>query len=280
MVCKELRKGQSINVGTDKTLARIGALLARAEGTDSAHEADACVSRAQALATLHSIDLAVARAHTRERTTRTAPQQKTVAIGHAGRRGLKTFVDLFWVVAGANNVKIDIASNYTCVYTFGYPEDLAITELLYTHLVTQMVTACQAYLASGDYKPELVDDCDHDTHRPPRRVSKISARLEFHAAFIARIKTRLTAARQAATATVTAARRAGGAELVLYGKQLEVDDYYARTSQAKGRRYRGHQTGVQSQRSRAAGDRAATTAHLHVPTELAGATAALPGKRS
>lgn len=264
-------------MSTDKAIARIGALLARAEGTDNTHEADACLSRAQTLATLHSIDLAVARARADRRQARSQMQQKTIVIGEAGRRGLRTFIDLFWVIARANNVRVDMASNNTCVYTYGYPEDLALTELLYTHLVTQMVTACQTYLDRGDYLTERPAE-DPATGRPQRRVSKISARLEFHAAFNARIRTRLNAARAAATQSAGAAPAGdGGAQLVLAGKELEVDDFYIRNSPAKGRRYRGHKSGVQSQRSRAAGDRAATTAQLHAPTELAGTPAALPG---
>ena len=40
---------------------RIDALLAKAESTDSTHEADALVAKAQQLATLHAVDLATAR---------------------------------------------------------------------------------------------------------------------------------------------------------------------------------------------------------------------------
>ena len=59
-------------MSTDKTMARIGALLLRAEGTDNRHEADACITRAQTLATLNSIDIAVARAHAVQRRSSVA----------------------------------------------------------------------------------------------------------------------------------------------------------------------------------------------------------------
>ncbi|OKH83595.1 hypothetical protein EB73_04390 [Mycobacterium sp. SWH-M3] len=261
-------------MGTDKTMARIGALLLRAEGTDNPHEADACITRAQTLATLNSIDIALARAHAVERRSSAGPQQKSVEIGAAGRRGLRTFVDLFLVVARANNVKIDIARNFTTVYTFGYPEDLDVTELLYSSLVTQMVTACQTYLASGDYTREIIDR----QSGAPAPVSKITARLEFHTAFTARIRLRLKDARQAAAAASipsdTGQVRTG--TLVLASKELEVHDFYTQHSHAKGRRYRGHQSTTRSDRSRAAGDQAARSAVLHPAPELRCGAPALP----
>jgi hypothetical protein len=266
-------------MSSDKAISRIAALLVRAEGTDNPHEADACVTRAQKLATLHSIDLAVARAHAAQRSTPTGPQQTTIAIGTAGRRGLRTFVDLFLVIARANNVKIDIARNFTSVYAYGYPEDLATTELLYTHLVTQMVTSCQQYLATGEYKSDVVARATGPDSPPaPRRVSKTSARLEFQAAFTARIHARLKAARRAAAAKTETP--SGSGEIVLAGKQLEIEDYYTRHSTAKGSSYRGHEAGVRSDRSRAAGDRAAASAQLQAPAELAGAAGELEGSGS
>lgn len=266
----------------DKTMARIGALLLRAEGTDNHHEADACITRAQTLATLNSIDIALARAHAVQRRSSAGPQQKSVEIGAAGRRGLRTFVDLFLVVARANNVKIDIARNFTTVYTFGYPEDLDVTELLYTSLVTQMVASCQTYLASGDYHRELAE------HGPQpvasTRVSKITARLEFHSAFTSRIRLRLNEARQSAAATTSSAHTTDqgcSGALVLATKQLEVQDFYAQHSRAKGRRYRGHKSSTRSERSRAAGDQAALSAVLHPTAKLPSAALALvPGELS
>jgi hypothetical protein len=279
-------KGAEMN--TDKAIARIGALLLRAEHTNYPHEAEACITRAQTLATLNSIDLAVARARASQLGRQVAPLQKTVTIGTARQRGLRTFVDLFLVIARANDVKIDIARNFTEVYVFGYAEDIAVTEALYTRLVTDMVTTCENYLATGDYKHETTARANPSdvTGGPYTSVSKVSARLEFHCAFTARIKVRLNAARRdaqaaaAADATrVQAARPAGGNSLVLAGKQLQVQDFYTANSIAKGRRYRGHRSSSPSPRGRAAGDRAGQNAQLDNPTELAGPPAALTGSR-
>ena len=71
-------------------LARIGALLRQAEGTDNPHEAEAFMTAAQRLATATSIDLAVARSHSATRTAAQVPSMRTITIGEPGSRGLRT----------------------------------------------------------------------------------------------------------------------------------------------------------------------------------------------
>src|SRR6201996_7786023 len=104
----------------DKMLARIAALLRQAEGTDNAHEADAFMTAAQRLGTAASIDLHVARSHAANRSAAQAPTQRTITIGSAGTRGLRTYVQLFVVIAHANDVRCDVASNSTFLYTYGF----------------------------------------------------------------------------------------------------------------------------------------------------------------
>ena len=89
----------AIAMTDDKMLARIAALLRQAENTDNAHEAEAFMAAAQRLATTTSIDLAVARAHAATRTPAQAPVQRTITIGEAGTKGLRTYVQLFVVIA-------------------------------------------------------------------------------------------------------------------------------------------------------------------------------------
>ena len=155
----------------DKMLARIAALLRQAEGTDNPHEADAFMSAAQRLATVTSIDLAVARSHAANRSAAQAPTQRTITIGSAGTRGLRTYVQLFVVIAAANDVRCDVATNSTFVYAYGFAEDIDASHALYASLVVQMVRASDAYLASG-------------AHRP---TPTITARLNFQLAFGARV---------------------------------------------------------------------------------------------
>ena len=148
----------------DKMLARIAALLRQAEGTDNAHEAEAFMAAAQRLATATSIDLAVARSHADERTKAQTPVQRTITIGNAGTRGLRTYVQLFVVIADANDVKCDIASNSTFVYAYGFAEDIDASHALYASLVMQMVRASEAYIASG---AAPADPDDHRAHQLP-----------------------------------------------------------------------------------------------------------------
>ena len=159
----------------DKMLARIAALLRQAEGTDNPHEADAFMAAAQRLATATSIDLAVARSHSDKRTKAQMPVQRTITIGNAGARGLRTYVQLFVVIAQANDVKCDVASNSTFVYAYGFAEDIDASHALYASLVMQMVKASESYLASG-------------AHRP---TPTITARINFQLAFGSRVGKRL-----------------------------------------------------------------------------------------
>ena len=97
-------------ISDDKMLARIAALLRQAEGTDNAHEAEAFMSAAQRLATATSIDLAVARSHADKRTPAQTPVQRTITIGTAGSKGLRTYVQLFVVVPAATSERLSTTS--------------------------------------------------------------------------------------------------------------------------------------------------------------------------
>ena len=244
----------------DKFLARIAALLRQAEGTDNPHEADAFMSAAQRLATATSIDLAVARSHSEERTKAQMPVQRTITIGSAGARGLRTYVQLFTVIAHANDVKCDVASNSTFVYAYGFPEDIDSSHALYASLVTQMVKASQTYISSG-------------AHRP---TPTITARLNFQLAFGARIGQRLAQAREDARRDATNGRNSQpGTAIALRDKDLELKDFYRETSQARGTWRATSATAGYSSAARRAGDRAGRNARLGPSTELAGARASL-----
>jgi hypothetical protein len=244
----------------DKMLAKIAALLRQAEGTDNPHEAEAFMAAAQRLATATSIDLAVARSHSEKRTKAQAPVQRTITIGNAGTKGLRTYVQLFVVIAHANDVKCDIASNSTFVYAYGFPEDIDTSHALYASLVMQMVKASEAYIASG-------------AHRP---TPTITARINFQLAFGARIGKRLAEAREQARqeATTSETGRPGTA-IALRNKDLELKDFYRQTSEARGTWRATSATAGYSSAARRAGDRAGRQARLGPAEELSGARAAL-----
>ena len=244
----------------DKMLARIAALLRQAEGTDNAHEAEAFMAAAQRLATATSIDLAVARAHTPQRSAAQAPVQRTISIGPAGTRGLRTYVQLFVVIAGANDVRCDVASNSTFVYAYGFAEDIDASHALYAGLVVQMVRASDAYIGSG-------------AHRP---TPTITARLNFQLAFGARVGQRLAEARDQARSAATADPvRSPGTAVALRDKELELTDYYRRASRARGRWQASSASAGYSSAARRAGDRAGRRARLGASAELSSARGAL-----
>jgi hypothetical protein len=244
----------------DKMLARIAALLRQAEGTDNAHEADAFMAAAQRLATAASIDLAVARSHAANRSAAQTPTQRTVTIGTAGTKGLRTYVQLFVVIAAANDVRCDVATNSTFLYAYGFAEDIDATHALYVSLVVQMVRASDSYLGSG-------------AHRP---TPTITARLNFQLAFGARVGQRLVEARDEARRDATNDRgRSPGTAIALRDKEVELRDYYRTASKARGTWQASRASAGYSSAARRAGDRAGRRARLGNSPELPGARTAL-----
>jgi hypothetical protein len=244
----------------DKMLARIAALLRQAEGTDNTHEAEAFMAAAQRLATATSIDLAVARSHAATRTKAQAPVQRTITIGAAGTKGLRTYVQLFAVIAGANDVRVDVASNSAFVYAYGFAEDIDASHALYASLVMQMVRASETYIASG-------------AHRP---TPTITARLNFQLAFGARIGQRLVKARDEAQREAQDERRGRpGTAIALRDKEIELRDFYGTQSKARGTWYASRASAGYSSAARRAGDRAGRRARLGNSPEFAGARGAL-----
>jgi hypothetical protein len=244
----------------DKMLARIAALLRQAEGTDNTHEADAFMAAAQRLATATSIDLAVARSHSSNRTKAQMPVQRTITIGNAGARGLRTYVQLFTVIAMANDVKCDVASNSTFVYAYGFGEDIDASHALYASLVMQMVRASEAYIASG-------------AHRP---TPTITARINFQLAFGARVGKRLSEARDDAQRQATRLWRSKpGTAIALRNKDIELKDFYRQASPARGTWRATSATAGYSSAARRAGDRAGRKARLGGSAELGGKRSAL-----
>jgi hypothetical protein len=244
----------------DKMLARIAALLRQAEGTDNSHEADAFMTAAQRLATAASIDLAVARSHSANRSAAQTPIQRTITIGNAGARGLRTYAQLFVLIAMANDVRCDIARDSTFLYAYGFTEDIDATHALYASLVVQMVKASDAYLATG-------------AHRP---TPTITARLNFQLAFGARVGQRLAEAREQERQEVAKDRgRAPGTAIALRDKEVELRDFYSGASKARGTWQAHRASAGYSSAARHAGDRAGRRARLGDSPELPGARSAL-----
>lgn len=266
---------------SDKTLTRIGALLRQAESTDNPHEGEAFMAAAQRLATSSAIDLAVARAHTASTQRRTTPIQRLITIGEFGKRGLRTYAQLFLAITSANDVQCDIAQTSTVVYAYGFASDIDVCEALYASLLLQMVRDCDGYIRSGEYKNETVLRTVVE-QRGSRRVrtqvrkpvAAVTARLNFQIAYAARIRSRLSEAKAESVTAAIAGAAAASAEptataLVLRNKEIELKDFYTSHSQARGT-WRGGARAKTSHSSHArrAGDRAARTARLGNQVEI------------
>lgn len=261
----------------EKYLGRIAALLRKAEATDNEHEADAFLQAAQRLATATSIDLAVARAHTAATERRAVPTQRTIDIGEAGKRGLRTYVQLFLAISHPNDVKCDIAHNSARVFAFGFDTDIDTVQALYSSLVVQMVRACDTYLRSGEHQADLTYRRVWDGRRivvETKPVHGTTARINFQQAFATRIGARLGEARAAAIAARAEPRDSPtGAALVLRAKEIELADHYRANSQARGSWGGVRATAGYSERAGRAGDRAARTARLGTERAIGGTRA-------
>ena len=265
---------------TDKLLDRIGALLAKAESTDSLHEAEALVAKAQQLATTHAVDLATARQRTARRHRREQVTQRKVRLGRRGETGLRHRILLFVGIAHVNDVQVDVARDSTYVLAFGFPSDLDVVDALYGSLATQMTAAATAAIRRGEHREDRYWSDAAGAWRTDARVF----RTNFNDGFVDAISERLAQARAAALAGPDAAADPDssaptgrtGAELVLVAKAEEVQAYHRTHSDARGT-WRGSRAAAPwSPGGRAAGERAGRSARLGAQPQLPGARGSLP----
>ena len=267
-------------MSSDKMLTRIGGLLRQAESTDNPHEAEAFMEAAQRLATSASVDLAVARSHSASRERQATPSQKVIPIGEPGKRGLKTYVQLFVSIAHANDVQCDVARSSTQVFAYGFDSDIETTEALYSSLLIQMVRASDAYIKSGAYKSETairtvteVKNRRRYTRREEVPVAAVTARLNFQTAFASRIGVRLSEVKKETEAKAIEQEQQGaGTALVLRNKEIELRDYYRQTSTARGHWRSQSANAGYSEGARKAGDRAGRNAKIGAHAEIDGAS--------
>ena len=206
---------------TARLLDKIGKLLAQAEGTDNEHEADAFVTRAQELATTYAIDLELARARQTNRRLKQAEEafeQRRLLIGVRGKRGNRQLGLLYLLVAEANDVMVNVATDSTFVLGFGYPADLDVVEQLWASLATQMASAAARRLRAGEHREV--------------GVAAVSWRLSFYEGWMHAVQQRLTAARERAVTAHEDAATSGA--LVLRAKTERVREFHDQASEARG----------------------------------------------
>ena len=181
-----------------KVLARVRALLAKAESTDYPEEAEALSGKAQELMGRHALDRAVVDAGSRREPS-------------AG--SLRLWLDAPYVsaksslaaqVAGANRCRAVSLASLDLVTVIGHPNDLATVELLVTSLLVQ---ADRAMLAAG----------------PTGGSRTRSFRHAFLLSYATRIGERLReASEEAEQEAAQEAERAGGALLPVLAARAEV----------------------------------------------------------
>jgi len=162
----------------EKILARVRALLAKAEATDYPDEAEALSAKAQALMVRHSLREAVAD-HDRGRVSVGAARRVWIDNPYVAAK-----VALVQAVAQANRCRTVWIRDLGCVVTVGAETDLDLVDLLATSLLVQ---ASRAMLVAGR------------RHEVRGRSRTKSFRLSFLVAYATRIGERLTSTSSSVT---------------------------------------------------------------------------------
>jgi len=130
----------------DRMLSRIRALLAKAESTEFAEEAEALSARAQELMAKYSIDHALLAAQSGEREE---PSGRRIPVDSPYEEPKGTLLN---VIALANRCRAVWSKNVALMTVVGFPADLNAVELLFTSLLVQANTAM---LRAGGKKDEF-----------------------------------------------------------------------------------------------------------------------------
>jgi hypothetical protein len=130
-------RGAPVNAAPadERMLSRIRALLAKAESTEFAEEAEALSGRAQELMAKYSIDHALLAAETGQTET---PGGRRIAVDNPYEAPKAT---LLQIVAQANRCRVVWSRELGLVTVIGFPADLDAVELLFTSLLVQANTA-------------------------------------------------------------------------------------------------------------------------------------------
>ncbi len=164
----------SLPPNNQKMLAKVQALLAKAESTPFPEEAAAFIAKAQELMTRHAIDEAMATAGPRHRGDRPVLRPVTIPDPYKSAK-----VSLLAAVAAANDVRV--VTGRDDVTLVGFTSDIDVTEVLFASLLVQAT---------------------REMHLAATRITDGRLRAFRHAFFVAygsRIGARLDEARRATT---------------------------------------------------------------------------------
>ncbi|MFF8784070.1 DUF2786 domain-containing protein [Streptomyces sp. NPDC015125] len=216
-----------------RALGRIRGLLAKAEATDYAEEAEALSAKAQELMARHSIDEALLDSAAAPGGQTGGPSAVRIGIEGPYEQAKALLLD---AVAAANRCQAVWAADVGFSTLVGFAPDLEAAEMLYTSLLLQATAAM--HRAGDDHHRALKEQGREQDRAPKERGGTPTARgrsrrtrdfrQTFLVAYADRIRDRLGAATAAATAAATVA--AGSAEAapdllpVLAARALAVEE--------------------------------------------------------
>lgn len=180
-------------------LAKVQALLAKAESTPFPEEAAAFIAKAQELMTRHAIDEAMAVAGPRHRGEKPTLRPVTISNPYKSAK-----VSLLAAVASANDVRV--VTGREDVTLVGFASDVDVTEVLFASLLVQAT---------------------REMHLAATRITDGRLRAFRHAFFVAygsRVGARLSEARRATT--VEAESVYGAALVPVMAKRAETVDEF------------------------------------------------------
>ncbi|WP_455907296.1 DUF2786 domain-containing protein [Streptomyces lydicus] len=192
-----------------RALGRIRGLLAKAEATDFPEEAEALSAKAQELMARHSIDEALLDGAAGSADGAGGPSALRIGIEGPYEQAKALLLD---AVAAANRCRAVWAADVGFSTLVGFPPDLEAAELLYTSLLLQATAAMNR---AGD---------QHHARGRSRRTRDF--RQTFLVGYADRIRDRLTAATEAATAAAGAESAGTAPDLlpVLAARELAVEE--------------------------------------------------------
>ncbi|KIZ14404.1 hypothetical protein SNA_35525 [Streptomyces natalensis ATCC 27448] len=221
------------SAAASRALGRIRGLLAKAEATTFAEEAEALSAKAQELMARHSIDEALLdSAAGSPQGAAGGPSAIRIGIEGPYEQAKALLLD---AVATANRCQAVWAADIGFSTLIGFAPDLEATELLYTSLLLQSTTAMHR---AGDAHARTKGDAHARTKgESPARKRQDNApltrgrsrrtrdfRQTFLVAYADRIRTRLTTATEAATTAATTDSPAPDLLPVLAARELAVEE--------------------------------------------------------
>jgi Protein of unknown function (DUF2786) len=174
------RSGEASAV-SDKTLATIRALLAKAEATTFEAEAESFAAKAQEMMARYAIDAAMLEANRGQRLADGVRSRRV----HLDHPYAKEKLSLLATVAEVNRVRTIYDERYSFATLVGFAEDITVTDLLFTSLLVQATRSLGTATAAL------------------RRGSSPSFRRGFWIAYAVRIGERLREAERQAEAEAT-----------------------------------------------------------------------------